>query len=124
MPRYPRALALGLLGPPPRAASGGRVEARVALALLAARRGYALLETVETTGTPQDLTIALGLVENLALRLDVDALATRWGTYTDTGPARTDPDPADTHHVTWFEIAHSETDPGVLRRVLDGLRQL
>ena len=87
MPRYPHALALGLLGPPPRATPdqhltpsrdptpGGRVEARIALALLAARHGYALLETIETTGTPSDLTIALGLVEDLATRLDADALA-------------------------------------------------
>ena len=75
MPHYPHSLALGLLGPPPRATPLGRVEARIALALLAARHGYALLETVETTGTPADLSIALGLVEDLAIRLDVDALA-------------------------------------------------
>jgi hypothetical protein len=75
MPRHLHALALGLLGPPPRATPRDRLQARIALALLAAEHGYALLETIETTGTPTDLGIALDLIEKLALALDVDALA-------------------------------------------------
>lgn len=109
MPRYPHALALGLMRLPPDATSADLTEARVGLALLAVRHGYALVETVEaghapTTHTPDDvrsivtlgapegcphpetphsppsthttpLDEALGAVERLAIRLDVDALA-------------------------------------------------
>jgi hypothetical protein len=60
---------------PPRTTPTGRTQARVALALLAAHRGYALVETFETDGTPTDLDHALAIVEDLALTLDADALA-------------------------------------------------
>lgn len=54
----------------------------------------------------------------------VDALATRWGSHTD-------PDLVSGRRVVWFELAapepgppQAETDPDVLRRVLDALRRL
>jgi hypothetical protein len=94
VPRYPHSLALGLARLPPSALAADRREARIALALLAARHGYALAETVEVGGTgdgavgpgtipaPEwgpdvhdDLDAALTTVEHLVLRLDVDALA-------------------------------------------------
>jgi hypothetical protein len=82
MPRYPYALALGLMRLPPGASAAYRTETRIALALVAARHGYALTETVEAlpsptpTDGPRDpaLDAALATVERLALRLDADAL--------------------------------------------------
>lgn len=75
MPSRPPALAVGLLALPPHAPARERSEARVALALLALRHGYALAECVETDGSPSSQDAALDAVEELAVRLDADGLA-------------------------------------------------
>jgi hypothetical protein len=70
----PRPLAIGLLHLPEGAAAAKRTRARVALALRANAEGYALLETFEfgVRGLRDDLQFQA--VEDLAARLDVQAL--------------------------------------------------
>lgn len=74
MARHPRPLAVGLLHTSAHASQPERTRARIALTLAAAEEGYALIETYETGGNPLREDAAFGAIEELATRLDADAV--------------------------------------------------
>lgn len=67
-------LAVGLMQAAPHATQAERTQVRIALALAAARHGYALVETYETSGNVVMDEVALREMEALAIRLDADAV--------------------------------------------------
>jgi len=67
-------LAVGLLRIAADATSAERSRARIALALHANEAGYALVETFETSNSGVNEETALRALEELAVRLEADAL--------------------------------------------------